>query len=82
MTRVVALLCGTFAFTAAIATAQPSQPSVPPAQPVTETFFGQKITDQYRYFEKQDAVVTDWMTAEGRYTRCRSTTPFSSASAR
>jgi prolyl oligopeptidase len=69
MTGVVALLCGTFAFTAAIAAAQPSQPSVPPAQPVTETFFGQKITDQYRYFEKQDAVVTDWMKAEGRYTR-------------
>ena len=31
--------------------------------------FGQSITDQFRYFEQQDATVTDWMKAEGRYAR-------------
>src|SRR6476646_1430881 len=69
MNRVVAVLCGTVAFTPALAAAPPSQPSVPPAQPVTATFFGQKITDAYRYFEKQDAAVPAWMTAAGRYPR-------------
>jgi prolyl oligopeptidase len=42
---------------------------VPPAKPVTETIFGQSITDQFRYFEQQDSTVTDWMKAEGRYAR-------------
>ena len=68
MRKLVALLCGTIAFTSASA-APLAQPRVPPAKPVTETHFGQKITDPYRYFEKQDAAVTDWMKAEGRYTR-------------
>jgi prolyl oligopeptidase len=49
--------------------APPAQPPVPPAKPVTDTLFGQKVVDQYRYFEQQDAAVTDWMKAEGRYTR-------------
>ena len=31
--------------------------------------FGQKVTDRYRYFEQQGPAVTDWMKAEGRYTR-------------
>ena len=69
MKRLVALLCGTVAFGPAIAAEPIAQPPVPPAQPVTETLFGQKVTDQFRYFEKQDAAVTDWMKAEGRYTR-------------
>lgn len=69
MKKLVALLCGSVAFASAGIAAPPSQPPVPPAKPVTETLFGKSITDQFRYFEQQDASVTDWMKAEGRYTR-------------
>jgi prolyl oligopeptidase len=69
MKRLVALLCGSVAFASAGTAAPPSRPPVPPAKPVTETLFGKSITDQFRYFEQQDANVTDWMKAEGRYTR-------------
>ena len=70
MKRIVAFLCAAALFgPAASAASAPSQPPVPPAKPVTETLFGHKITDRYRYFEQQDASVTDWMKAEGRYTR-------------
>ena len=47
-----------------------SRPAPPPPKPVTETHFGTKITDPYRYMEdEKDASVVDWMKAEGRYTR-------------
>ena len=69
MTRLVAFLCGSVAFVSAGSAAPPTQPPLPPAKPVTETIFGQSITDQFRYFEQQDATVTDWMKAEGRYAR-------------
>jgi prolyl oligopeptidase len=69
MNKIVALLCGTVAFAPAVAAVAAERPAVPPAKPVTETLFGQKITDQFRYFEQQDSTVTDWMKAEGRYAR-------------
>jgi prolyl oligopeptidase len=69
MKTFVALLCGSVAFVPAFAAAPVAQPPVPPAKQVTETIFGQSITDQFRYFEQQDASVTDWMKAEGRYAR-------------
>ena len=69
MKRLVALLCGSVAFVPAVAAAPVAQPPVPAAKPVTETIFGQSITDQFRYFEQQDSSVTDWMKAEGRYAR-------------
>jgi prolyl oligopeptidase len=69
MKTFVALLCGSVAFVPAVAAAPVAQPPVPPAKPVTETIFGQSITDQFRYFEQQDSTVTDWMKAEGRYAR-------------
>lgn len=70
MRRIVALLCGTMAFAPVLAAVPaPKQPPVPPARPVTETIFGRTVTDPYRYFEKQGPAVTDWMKAEGRYTR-------------
>ena len=69
MKTFVALLCGSVAFVPALAAAPVAQPPVPPAKPVTETIFGQSITDQFRYFEQQDSTVTDWMKAEGRYAR-------------
>jgi len=69
MRKFVALVCGTIAFAPAAAASLPGQPPVPPAKPVIETIFGQKITDRYRYFEQQGPAVTDWMKAEGRFTR-------------
>ncbi|HET9145516.1 MAG TPA: prolyl oligopeptidase family serine peptidase [Sphingomicrobium sp.] len=69
MRKFVALVCGTIAFAPVTAASLPGQPPVPPAKPVTETIFGQKITDRYRYFEQQGPAVTNWMKAEGRFTR-------------
>ena len=44
------------------------QPPAAPVKPVTETFFGTKVTDKYRYMEKLDADTIDWMKAQGAYT--------------
>lgn len=46
--------------------------AAPPAalvKPVTETFFGTKVTDNYRYVEKLDPATMAWMKAQGAYTR-------------
>lgn len=45
------------------------QPANAPAKPVTETLFGTKVTDPYRYMEKLDKSTLDWMKAQGAYTR-------------
>lgn len=42
---------------------------VAPLKPVTETFFGTKVTDNYRYMEKLDPATIAWMKAQGAYTR-------------
>jgi prolyl oligopeptidase len=46
-----------------------TKPSPAPVQPVTETLWGKKVTDNYRYMEKLEPSTLDWMKAEGRYTR-------------
>src|SRR6185503_14151070 len=46
-----------------------AQPGPPPVRPVTETIFGQQVTDNYRYMEKLDAETLNWMKAQGAYTR-------------
>src|SRR5258706_8513511 len=39
-------------------------------RPVTEDYFGTKITDPYRYMEDlHNPEVTDWMKAQGAHTR-------------
>lgn len=45
------------------------RPAPPPVKPVTETHFGTTVTDPYRYMEKEDATVLEWMKSEGRYSR-------------
>ncbi|HXI86854.1 MAG TPA: prolyl oligopeptidase family serine peptidase [Parvularculaceae bacterium] len=47
----------------------PAQPAPPPAKPVTETLFGQEVTDNYRYMEALGEDTLDWMKAQGAYTR-------------
>jgi prolyl oligopeptidase len=45
-------------------------PAAPPRRPVTETYFGTTVTDPYRYMENlDDTAVTNWIKAEGNYTR-------------
>ena len=45
------------------------QPAPLAPQPVTETLFGTKVTDNYRFMEALDAKTLDWMKAQGAYTR-------------
>jgi len=47
----------------------PPQPAVLAPQPLTETLYGQTITDNYRFIEKQDPSTIAWMKAQGAYTR-------------
>ena len=44
-------------------------PAAAPIEPVTETLYGVKVTDNYRYMEKLDPATLDWMKSEGAYTR-------------
>ena len=69
MKYVAMLLFGTIGMSSALAAASLDRPPLPAARPVSEVLFGTTVTDPYRYFEAQDAAVTDWMKAEGRYTR-------------
>jgi prolyl oligopeptidase len=60
----LSLLIGFSAFAQA-----PMQP-VAPVKPVEETYFGQKISDPYRYLENTgDPDVQQWMHAQADYTR-------------
>jgi prolyl oligopeptidase len=47
----------------------PVRPSPAPVRPVTETLWGQSITDDYRYMEELDPTTVKWMKEEGAYSR-------------
>jgi prolyl oligopeptidase len=54
----------------AISAGEMAKPPAPaPVHPVTETLFGRKVTDNYRYMEKLDPETIAWMKAQGAYTR-------------
>lgn len=44
-------------------------PATAPVKPVTETLWGIRVTDNYRYMEKLDPATIAWMKSEGAYTR-------------
>lgn len=45
-------------------------PAAPPQRPVTDSYFGTTVVDPYRYMENlDDTAVTNWIKAEGNYTR-------------
>ena len=44
-------------------------PATAPIKPVTETLWGVKVIDNYRYMEKLDPATLAWMKSEGAYTR-------------
>ncbi len=69
MRKLFVFLCSVSACGTALAAPQFSQPPLPAQKPVAETLYGTKISDPYRYFEQMGPSVTDWMKAEGRYTR-------------
>ena len=45
------------------------RPPAAPVRPVSETLWGRKVTDDYRYMEKLDPSTIAWMKAQGAYTR-------------
>ena len=47
----------------------PVKPPLAPVKPVTETLFGQSVTDNYRYMETLGPDTISWMKAQGAYTR-------------
>jgi prolyl oligopeptidase len=67
----VLLLCSTADWAADIPAAAAARklPSAAPIKPVTETFWGRKVTDNYRYMEALDPSTVEWMKAQGAYTR-------------
>jgi prolyl oligopeptidase len=45
------------------------KPAAAPVKPVSETHWGRKVTDNYRYMEALDPSTIAWMKAQGTYTR-------------
>jgi prolyl oligopeptidase len=48
--------------------AAPSGPPVAPVRPVTETYYGQKVTDRYRWMESESPEWQAYTKAQGAYT--------------
>jgi prolyl oligopeptidase len=68
-----ALLVGCQVWAATDNTAAPAihikKPPAARIKPVTETLWGRKVTDNYRYMEALDPSTLSWMKAQGAYTR-------------
>jgi prolyl oligopeptidase len=45
------------------------RPGPPPKTPVTETYFGHQVTDDWRGMEALDPATLNWMKGQGAYTR-------------
>jgi prolyl oligopeptidase len=67
------VLGGSFAWSATSDSLAPvgtfNKPLSAPVKPITETLWGRKVTDDYRYMEEQKPDTIEWMKAEGAYTR-------------
>jgi prolyl oligopeptidase len=68
-----ALLIGSQGWAASDNTLAPAgpikKPPAAPVKPVSETHWGQKVTDNYRYMEAFHPSTIAWMKAQGAYTR-------------
>lgn len=52
-----------------VASAQAQNPPATPQQPVTDTYFGKKVVDNYRWLEDTNSPeVQAWFKAQGSYT--------------
>ena len=55
------------AWMAPVAVSLADGPPVAPVRPVVENYFGQTVTDRYRWMESQDAEWQDYVRAQGAY---------------
>ena len=70
MRSIRSILLALLAFAASLAGAAPPPPPTAPAVPVTDDYFGTKVTDNYRYFEDlKSPQVQAWMKGQADYTR-------------
>ena len=70
ITTVLAVTLATSLAAAAITTFAADGPPVAPVRPVTTTYFGTAVVDNYRYMENlKDPEVQAWMKAQAGYTR-------------
>jgi prolyl oligopeptidase len=66
---VVTILCALSGFSSATSFADDTVP-VAPVRPVTDTYFGTEVVDNYRYLENlKDPEVAGWMKAQANHTR-------------
>lgn len=62
------LACSAFVFAAVAAHAQVAPPPPAPVRTVTDTFYGMRVDDPYRYFENtRNPEVAKWMKAQSDY---------------
>jgi prolyl oligopeptidase len=63
-------LIALLALTASVAVGAPPPPPVAPAVPITDDYFGTRVTDNYRYFEDlMSPQVQAWMKGQADYAR-------------
>jgi len=70
MTRILLALLASSAVVPALAAAPVEPTTQPPAaaaRPVTDDYFGTKVTDRFRYMESRDAETTAWMKAQSAW---------------
>ena len=67
--RIVAAALASTAVASLAYAAAPVKPPAAKVEPVTETLFGQKVIDNYRYMEALGPDTIAWMKAQGAYTR-------------
>lgn len=69
-TKVLFLLLISFVFITCSQKPTLEKPPVAPVKPVTDTYFGTSITDNYRYMENvEDTTVQHWLKAESDFTK-------------
>ncbi|HEX3913957.1 MAG TPA: prolyl oligopeptidase family serine peptidase [Steroidobacteraceae bacterium] len=65
----IALIATALLLGAPLCLAVAKKPPAAAVKPVTETLWGRKVTDDYRYMEALDPATIAWMKAQGLYTR-------------
>ena len=69
MTARFTIFCTGLALATASMAGTLTPPAAAPIKPVTETLWGQKVTDNYRYMESMGPETVSWIKAQGAYTR-------------
>ena len=67
--RIVAVALASTAVVSLAYAAAPVKPPAAKVEPVTDTLFGRKVVDNYRYMETLGPDTIAWMKAQGAYTR-------------